>query len=61
MEIIVLNEIENNPRISKYKIAKKHGRTSRTIQRNIDSLRSKGAIRRVGGTKGYWEIIEHRN
>jgi len=57
LEKIVLKEIEDDPQISKYKIAEKHGRSSRTIQRSLGSLKDKGIIKRIGGTKGHWEII----
>lgn len=38
-------------------IAQKIGKSSRTVQRILDSLKSKKAIERIGGTKGYWKII----
>lgn len=56
-ERIILQEIENDLHVSKYKIAEKYGRSPRTIQRNIDSLKDKKIIKRIGGTKGYWTIL----
>ncbi len=56
LEKIVLFEIEDNPSVSKNKIAEKYGRSSRTIQRVLDSLKTKNIIQRVGGNKGYWSL-----
>ena len=56
-EKIVLQEIKDDPNISKYKIAEKHGRSSRTVQRALDSLKDKKIINRIGGTRGYWLVL----
>jgi len=43
--------------VTRDKLASISGRTSRTIQRALDSLKSKGIIERVGSNKtGYWKI-----
>lgn len=60
LEMIILSEIEENMYISKDNIAKKYCRSDRTIQRGLDSLRRKQKIRRIGGRKGYWVIVEHK-
>lgn len=58
LEKIVLQSITEEPTISKYRIAENVGRSHRTIQRVLDSLKGKGLIRRIGGTKGgHWEVI----
>ena len=58
LEKIVLQSIIEEPTISKYRIAGNVGRSHRTIQRVLDSLKGKGLIRRIGGTKGgHWEVI----
>ena len=58
LEKIVLQSITEEPTISKYRIAENVGRSHRTIQRVLDSLKEKGLIRRIGGTKGgHWEVI----
>lgn len=57
LEKMVLQEIENNPRASKYTIAKRHSRSDRTIQRTLNTLKDKNIIKRVNGTRGYWAIL----
>ncbi len=56
LEKIILQEIDENPRVSKYEIAEKCGRSSRTVQRVLNSLKDKKIIERIGGTRGYWRI-----
>ena len=56
---MVLNEIEANPYITREKLENKYGRSSRTFQRVLDSLKEKKIIEREGSNKtGYWKIIE---
>lgn len=59
LERLVLNEIEANPYITREKLENKYGRSSRTFQRVLDSLKEKKIIEREGSNKtGYWKIIE---
>lgn len=49
----------NNPKITREGLSSKTGRTSRHIQRGLDTLKSQGYIRRNGSNKtGYWEVIK---
>lgn len=57
-EKCVLDFLKEEPYISAASIAEKIGKSHRTIQRIINSLKSKGAIERIGGTKGYWKVIK---
>ena len=57
LERIVLDVITSRPTISRDYMAEDLGRGVRTIQRALDALKTKGIIRRVGGAKGYWEIV----
>ena len=57
LERIVLEVITSRPTISRDYMAEDLGRGVRTIQRALDALKAKGIIRRVGGAKGYWEIV----
>lgn len=49
--------IRENPSISKAEMVLKGELTKKTVEYNIESLKKKGILRRVGGAKGgYWEI-----
>ena len=59
LEQLVLNEIELDPYVTREKMEKKYGRSSRTFQRVLDSLKEKKMIERKGSNKtGYWEKIK---
>ena len=59
LEQIVLNEIKTDPYITREKMEKKYGRSSRTFQRVLDGLKEKRIIERVGSHKtGYWKVLE---
>lgn len=54
----ILKEMKTNPRISGLKLAEFLGISTTAIEKHIKQLREDGLIKRVGGTRGYWEIIE---
>ena len=55
----ILELIQSNPKISKSKMSKKIGISTTAIDKNIDSLKKKGLLKRIGSAKGgHWEIIE---
>lgn len=57
-EIIVLNEIKRNPKITAKQISISTNIPFRTVQRHIANLKDKGIIRRNGDNRnGYWEIL----
>ena len=47
LEMLILSEIQKDNHVTRDKLASISGRTSRTIQRALDSLKSKGIIERV--------------
>ena len=56
MKVYVL--LKEDPTQTREKLAKKTGRTVRTIQRALDKLSGDGKIRRIGSSKaGYWEVF----
>jgi len=58
-ELKVLEAIAENPSLTFDEIALYISKTVKTAQRNLNSLRNKDVIRRVGSKKdGYWEIID---
>ena len=55
----ILKFIAENPRISKRKMAKKIGISTTAIDKNINTLKKRGLLKRLGGAKaGHWEILE---
>lgn len=57
-ENIILNIIKKDPKVSKKEIALKGNLTKKSVEYNINSLKEKGRLRRIGPDKGgYWQII----
>lgn len=55
----ILDFIKENPHISKKELSEKIGISSTAIDKNIQSLKKKGLLKRIGSAKGgYWEVIE---
>ena len=53
----ILNYIIKNPKITRTELSKNLNINPSAIQKHLDKLKSEGIIRRIGKTKGYWEII----
>ena len=54
---VIIDFIRADSSISLRELSKKLGVSSKTVQREIEKLKAKNAIRRVGGDKGgHWEI-----
>jgi ATP-dependent DNA helicase RecG len=55
----ILELTKNNPQISKAEMAEKIGISTTAIDKNIEKLKEKGLLRRVGPDKGgKWEVKE---
>jgi ATP-dependent DNA helicase RecG len=55
----ILELIRGNPAISRAELAVQIGITPDGVKYNLDALRKKGALKRVGPDKGgRWEIVE---
>ncbi|MCK4609396.1 MAG: winged helix-turn-helix transcriptional regulator [Gammaproteobacteria bacterium] len=55
----ILLLINNNPHIAKQEMAKKIGISTTAIDKNIDVLKKKGLLKRVGSARnGHWEITK---
>ena len=54
----VLNLIIENNKISYRAIAKKIGINASAVLKHLDTLKEKRIITRIGGTRGYWKIID---
>lgn len=56
----ILKIIKDNPQITQKKIYEISGIPLRTIKRNIDILKNKEIIKRIGSDKKrYWQIIKN--
>ena len=52
-----MENIIENPEITQVNIANRLGIVTKTVQRGIATLKTKGIIERVGSNKkGYWKI-----
>ena len=57
----ILNLMKRSPNISKKKLAEKIGISSTAIDKNINQLKKKGLLRRIGPDKGgQWFVIESK-
>ena len=52
----ILAEMKVNPKVSGAKLAKKLDVSTTAIEKNIKQLREDGLIKRIGGTRGHWEV-----
>lgn len=57
-EELVLRLLRENPNLTASKIAELINKNSRTIQRITNELKEKNLIERIGGTRGYWKVID---
>ena len=56
--LLILNAMQQDPKVSAAKIAIQLGVSSRSIEKHIRTMREKGIIRRIGPDKGgHWEIL----
>ena len=53
----VLEIIESDPRISIKAIAKELKINRSAVDKHISALKNKGVLKRIGGTRGHWEVI----
>jgi len=56
----ILELIKINPKISKKEMSNRIGINTTAIDKNIEKLKQKGLLKRIGPYKGgYWEIISN--
>ena len=58
LERAVMNCLRGDAKMSVAKIAKVANVTTRTIERALMRLKASGRIKRKGGTRGVWEIVD---
>jgi ATP-dependent DNA helicase RecG len=57
-ERAIYDLLSNNPYYTRNELSEAISKTVKTVQRNLDSLKNKGLIERVGGDKkGYWNVL----
>ena len=54
----IIHIIETDIKISYRAIAEKLNINESAVLKQIESLKAKGILERVGGTRGYWKIKE---
>ena len=55
---VILQEIKNNPNITKREIQEKIGKGKTAVDRGISNLKEKGYIEHIGSNRtGYWKIL----
>lgn len=55
----ILKELEKNPNITYDELVRKIDTSRRTIIRQMNDLKEKGIVKRVGSDKkGHWDIVE---
>ena len=58
----IIRIIKSNPKISATEIAKRLGKSSRTIERKIVELRRDKRLERIGPDRGgYWHVINNND
>ncbi len=53
----ILDLIKMDNKISRKRISELLDINQSAIIKHIDTLKQKGLLRRVGGTRGYWEVL----
>ena len=55
----IIAALKDNPKLTLRQIAEKANISYRTVRREMDAMREKGIIKRIGSDKsGHWEVIE---
>ena len=58
LDQVIMACLHGDAKMSAAKIAKVANVTTRTIERALTRLKGSGRIRRVGGTRGSWEVLK---
>jgi len=54
----ILGLIKSDRKISYRAIASTLGINESAVQKQLDILKGKGVLKRMGGTRGHWEVLE---
>ena len=55
----IITAMKLNPKVSGVQLSELLKISTTAVEKNIKQLREEGFIRRVGGTRGYWEVMEN--
>ena len=55
---LIVENIRVNSKISAMKLSEAVGISKRKIEENLAKLKAMNILKRVGGTRGYWEIVD---
>ncbi len=55
---LLIQIIDQNPKITIKDIAHNLNINTSAVDKHIVTLKKKGVLQRIGGTRGYWKIIE---
>ena len=53
----IIDLIQNNPKISYRKMAQILDIADSAVKKHLETLKNKGVLKRVGGTRGYWDVF----
>ena len=56
-KVSILEEMKRNPQVTGEQLADTLKISTTAVEKNIKQLREAGVIRRVGGTRGHWEVL----
>ena len=51
--------LRGNQKLSAQKLSDIIGTSKRKVEENLAKLKSKGVIKRIGGTRGHWEVCDN--
>jgi ATP-dependent DNA helicase RecG len=54
----ILAEMKTNPKVSGAQLAELLDISTTAVEKNIKQLRDDGLIKRIGGTRGHWGLVE---
>jgi DNA-binding MarR family transcriptional regulator len=57
-QLEILYIIRENPKVNRKTIAEKLSINESAIQKHLKSLKDKGFLKRVGGTRGHWKVLK---
>jgi Fic family protein len=57
-QLVIIKNIKSNPKVSAIKLSEIVGISKRNIEQNLAKLKELDIVARVGGTRGYWKLID---
>ena len=54
----ILGFLNNNPHITRSQLSQIFQINESAVSKHLDNLKKKGIIKRIGGTRGYWELTQ---